>query len=73
MSYRETAFATVRDGEERNEAGRMQDCIYAKCTLSDDEVGPIWVGGNRGVSIRRAMAELTESCSCGRTWHEEEE
>src|SRR5581483_504753 len=43
--------------------GVEQECVYACCLESGDENGPIW--GTGEASIKRALAGLTETCSCG--------
>ena len=47
-----------------------QDCVYAECLMSGDRVGPVW--GHGDASVRRALATLTEECSCGATFHVDE-
>ena len=36
------ALASVSFGEEENDRGRMQECVYAACQRSGYRVGPIW-------------------------------
>ena len=57
--------------EEENENGYCQICVYATCNRSGDSVGPIW--GDSEASVLRALATLTEECSCGAGFHETEE
>jgi hypothetical protein len=65
------SYATVRVTEEENAQGRMQGCVFAECSESGDESGPVW-GTGEG-SVRKALAELTEVCGCGASFHMEEE
>lgn len=65
------AIADIEHGEEENDDGRLQVCVYAVCTVSDDKVGPIW--GDSDASIKRALATLSEECSCGAGFHAQED
>ena len=56
---------------EKDKYGNDCDAVYAECLSSGDMVGPVW-GTNRA-SVRRALAMLTEECSCFENWHEAEE
>ena len=64
------ALAEIEESEEENDEGRMQPCIYATCEESGDTVGPIW--GTAENSVLRALATLTEECSCGASFHDRE-
>ena len=59
--------ASINYTEEENEEDRIQDCIYATCEVSGDAVGPVW--GHSEASVKRALATLTEECSCGAGFH----
>jgi hypothetical protein len=45
-------------------------CVYAVCTRTEDEEGPVW--GHGPNSVTRALVMLTQSCSCGSTFHYDE-
>ena len=66
---RKTQTATIEETEEENDYEREYPCVYATCDRSGLTVGPIWGTGTD--SRKRALAQLTEECSCGATWHEE--
>jgi hypothetical protein len=71
MSDREEpAPAEIQETTEENDRGFDQECVYAVCSVSGDEVGPVW--GTGEASRKRALATLTEECSCGAKFHEEE-
>ncbi len=57
--------------EEENDNGFEQPCVYAICNESGDSAGPIW--GQGAESVKRALATLTEECTCGASFHKEEE
>lgn len=61
------AFAEVEVTTALNNQGREQECVYATCIDSGVQVGPVW-GTGEG-SVRRALAELTEECNCGASFH----
>jgi len=63
----ERSPATVEYTEEDNDRGFPQDCVYVECSNSGYRVGPIW--GHGEASVRRALAQLTEECSCGAAFH----
>ena len=65
-----TATAEIAFEIETNEAGYDTACVYATCLTSGDSVGPIW--GDGPASVKRALATLTEECSCDATFHEED-
>lgn len=67
MSVRRAA--EVEHTSEENEDGREQECIIVTCTKSGDEA-QAW--GHSEASLKRALSELTEECSCGATWHYDE-
>ena len=50
-----------------NAQGVRCPCVFAECHYGGTRVGPIW--GHRDASARRAMAELTRQCGCGRRFH----
>jgi hypothetical protein len=54
--------STVTHDTAENDQGFEVECVYARCTLTGREVGPIWGSSER--SIRRALATLSEKCSC---------
>jgi hypothetical protein len=62
MSYAEIDFL-----DEVNSNGNMQNCVFATCNESGDVVGPIW--GHGPASVKRALAQLSETCSCGNSYH----
>ena len=62
-----TQTASIEETSEENDNGIEVDCIYATCDKSLDQVGPIW--GTGEASIKRALATLTEECSCGAKFH----
>lgn len=64
-----TVPASVKYTSEENDAGYEQDCVYATCGQSGLVVGPIW--GHSERSVARALATLTEKCSCNARFHEE--
>jgi len=61
------SFATVDSSVLENDEGIEVSCVYATCVRSKVQVGPIWGDGPR--SVRRALAELSEQCECGATFH----
>ena len=61
------AFCTIEYASEENDDGIEVDCVYVTCTRSGDEVGPIW--GHSEASVKRALATLSEECSCGAGFH----
>jgi hypothetical protein len=61
------SIAEIQYTEEENEDGRTQQCVYAVCSESGDIVGPVWGQGEN--SVKRALAMLSEECSCGQTYH----
>jgi hypothetical protein len=63
------AAAVVDFTSEANDRGFDQDCVYATCSESGVMVGPIW--GHSDASVKRALAELTETCTCGAGFHSE--
>lgn len=65
------AIADIEHSEEENDNGFLTPCVYAICTVSDDKVGPIW--GDSEASVKRALATLSEECSCGAGFHAQEE
>jgi hypothetical protein len=50
-----------------NAQGVRCPCVFAECHYGGARVGPIW--GHRDASVRRALAELTRQCGCGRRFH----
>lgn len=62
-----TATAEIDITEEENDSGVVIPCVYATCNDSGDSIGPIW--GDGEASVKRALATLTEECSCGATFH----
>jgi hypothetical protein len=66
-----TNTASIEFTDEDNDDGYGQDCVYATCNESGDVVGPIWGHGDN--SVKRALATLTEECSCGADFHLSEE
>jgi hypothetical protein len=62
-----TEFAEIEHTVEEDDEGRERACVYATCDASGDEVGPIW--GDSEASVKRALATLTEECSCGADYH----
>jgi hypothetical protein len=64
--YTESAAVIVYD-EEENDFGRLADCVYARCDESGDTAGPVWGHGER--SVKRALATLSEECSCEARYH----
>jgi hypothetical protein len=70
--YRKDVTADIIHERKRNGmTGLIQDCVRAVCQESGHKTDPVW--GSNTSSIRRALATLTEECSCGATWHMEEE
>lgn len=65
------AYATITTREEKHQSGRLTECLYAQCEESGDEAGPVW--GSGPASIRRVLATLTERCSCGASFHVDED
>ena len=57
----------IEHGEEETDDGIPVACTYATCSISGDEVGPI--RGTSEASVKRALATLTEECSCGARFH----
>jgi hypothetical protein len=65
-----TTFDCIITYTERENANEFpQDCVFALCPKSLDEVGPVW--GHGRASVLRALAMLTEECSCGADFHKE--
>ena len=62
--------ASIEYSEQENDEGFMQNCVYAACEESGDTVGPIW--GHGDASVLRALATLTEECSCDAEFHKAE-
>jgi hypothetical protein len=58
------SYCTVEETEEEGDYGTDVPCLYATCQTTGHKVGPIWGQGQR--SVRRALATLSEQCSCGR-------
>ena len=44
-----------------------QDTIVARCSISGDESNKVY--GKEEKSIKRALFNLSEICSCGNKWH----
>ena len=65
----DAAEADIEYSVAENEQHVMQDCVRARCAESGDVTAPVW--GRGFASVRRALALLTETCSCGMEWHEE--
>lgn len=59
--------ADVDYTSETNDRGSNQDCVYVTCSESGCTIGPIW--GHSDASVKRALAELTETCPCGAAFH----
>ena len=51
---------------EHPDSGRMQDCVIATCTASEESTDPVW--GHGVASVRRALAMLKD-CDCGERYH----
>jgi hypothetical protein len=64
MIQRNPSYCTIEETEEEGDSGREQPCIYATCNTTDCRVGPVW--GQHERSIRRALAMLSQECSCKR-------
>lgn len=62
--------AVIEESDQVNEHGRYQDCVVARCIVTDEEA-MAWGTSER--SIKRALRELTERCECGADWHSEAE
>lgn len=65
------SLAEIAYTSAENEDGRERECLFATCLESEDRVGPVW--GQSEASVKRALAQLTEECSCGAQWHEEDD
>jgi hypothetical protein len=61
------AYAEVEETLALNLSGHQQPCVYATCIDSGIQVGPVW--GTDSPSILRVLAELTQECDCGATFH----
>ena len=66
---KKVAPAKVRVGT-RESKGKTRECYYAKCLMSDLEVGPSQTLSE--ASKRRLLAELTRQCPCPARYHREE-
>lgn len=64
---RTTAPAVILFTQALNDKRQKQLCVYAECIYGGTIVGPIW--SHAAVSVRRALATLTERCDCGRRYH----
>jgi hypothetical protein len=62
-----TELAEIELTEEENDNGYDTPCVYATCERSGESVGPIWGIGPE--SVKRALATLTEECTCGARFH----
>ena len=69
MSDWKESEAHIDYTEEENDRGRMADCVIAECLESGDRTEPVWGHGER--SVKRALATLTEHCSCRANYHAE--
>lgn len=71
MSFeRRESTATVHFTKALNEVSRVVvACVIAICDDGGDKSEQIWGHGENSVS--RALAELTSSCGCGASWHEQ--
>ena len=67
MNERRISQAELDYTTEENDDGCEVDCVVATCLESGDESGTIY--GRHSASIKRALATLTEVCSCGAKFH----
>ncbi len=51
----------------KNERGVMQICVAAECLYGGTRVGPVWSHSDK--AVRRALAQLSQGCECGRRFH----
>lgn len=63
-----TAEGAIERMQEKHD-GILRNCVYAECLESGIRVGPIW--GRGEASVKRALATLTEQCTCGARFHYE--
>ena len=61
------AYATIQYITLENEEGYDVDSVQASCTIGETEAY-----GTHERSIKRALAELSQNCSCGASFHKEE-
>ena len=61
------SFVEIEITTAEGDYGGEVPCVYATCNRSGDVVGPIW--GGEEPSVLRAMATLTEKCTCGADYH----
>lgn len=69
MSWK--VLAEIEYTTEENDEGFECDCVYASCYVSGERAGPIW--GHGEASVKRALATLTEECSCSAKFHTADE
>lgn len=62
--------ASILEDTEESDRGQERRCVYAVCSVTGDQAGPVW--GTGEASRRRVLVMLTEECGCGAQWHEEE-
>ena len=60
-------YADIEFTDAEDEHGIERDCVIATCHASGESTEPVW--GHSGRSVRRALAELSENCSCGARFH----
>ena len=65
---RRTALATIEEVTLTSPLGREIPGVRAECCESGEETESYGVGTG---SIKRCLALLSQSCSCGAKWHEE--
>ena len=46
--------------------GKLQDVVFAECKLGGKRA---WAWGTHSKSEKRARAELSRCCPCGKQWH----
>ena len=70
MIQRSRALVTYTSEETESESGHIyeQDCVYVECLSSGISVGPVW--GHHDASVKRALATLSQKCTCGNRFHE---
>ena len=72
MGNRAYADITYEDGHYDEEThAKIPDCLYATCEDGGTQVGPVYGHGEN--SVKRALAQLTEECDCGATFHADAE
>ena len=63
---REIAPADVEVGQDLNERGRFQNCVFATCERTGERARS-W--GTSGKSVFRTLLVLSEQCDCGARKH----